>query len=564
MLARTLHYIWLLIVAALFLAAIVLAAGRLWVPTLGAYRAEMETLASETLGKNVSIGGIQGTWRGLSPVLKLRDIVIAEPGQPETALVIDQVWIGIDVKNYLQDHHLSLNSIDVIGADVTVIRGPDGKFSVDRLGNTTGDDASLAELFNIDRLSIHDSVITYEDRYAKRPPVRFSDVTLALDNAGEYPFLTGFAMLPAALGHRVDIAAELRSTEGLPAQWGGRVYLEGQSLLISQDNLRSIASDVNISGTADLRCWADLSAGKLKQVRSELEVTALQLHQQDADTHTDYMIDRFSGRFGWRRQPDGWQLTAQQLIVKQGDVVREGTGVSIAQRSYQGDSWYSGEFTGLYLEDLQLLARTAPGIPEARRQDIARLQPGGLVEKLYIDARTAGEHTEVTGFDMTFRDLAVRPVDGPGFSGLRGSVTGTKDRGAVWLRTRHAGFYDAGVFRDELQFDDVTGEVGWQWQDGNLAITGDALHLANADLAVTGQLELSVPAGDAAPVVDLQLDVDRALLGRIRHYLPAHVMPVKGVTWLDRSLVSGTIRDGSVLLKGPLDKLPFDHGEGRL
>ena len=55
MLARTLHYFWLLSVVALFVEAVVLAAGRLWVPTLGEYRAEVEALASEILQTSGSI-----------------------------------------------------------------------------------------------------------------------------------------------------------------------------------------------------------------------------------------------------------------------------------------------------------------------------------------------------------------------------------------------------------------------------------------------------------------------------------------------------------------------------
>jgi uncharacterized protein (TIGR02099 family) len=564
MLARTLHFFWLLGVATLFVAAVVLAAGRLWVPTLREYRAEVEALASEALQKTVTIGRMEGAWRGLSPVLKLRDISIAEPGQPAAALAIAEIRVGIDVKNYLHERRLSLESIDVIGADVTVIRDPDGNFHINRMAHASGGDASLAALFDIDRLSIHESVITYEDRRAERYPVRFSDVTLTLDNEAEYPLLTGYAMLPLQLGHRVDVSAEIRNTGGQPGQWGGRFYLQGHGLKISQDNLRTLASDVNVSGTADLRCWVNLGAGKLKQVRGELEVSALQLHQQGEDAGTDYAIDRFSGGFGWRKHPGGWQFTAQQLVVVQGAAVRKAAGVSIAQRSHRGDAYYSGEFTGLYLEDLQSLVRAATGIPEAQRHRIARLQPQGLIEKFYIDVRQTGERYAVQGFDMTFRDLGIRPADGPGFRGLRGSVTGTQNSGAAWLRTRHAGLFDAGVFRDELRFDNITGEVGWQWQDGDLAITGDSLHFENADFAFTGELELAIPHGDAAPVIDLQLDVHRGQLGRIKHYLPARVMPVTGVAWLDRSLASGDIRAGSVLLKGPLDKLPFDHGEGQL
>ncbi|MFV1972998.1 MAG: YhdP family protein [Thiohalobacterales bacterium] len=564
MLVRILHFFWLLTVSALFLAAVVIAVGRLWVPSLVDYRADLEELATDVLRKTVTIGRIEGAWRGLTPVLRLLDVAITEPGQPVAGLSISEIWIRIDAMNFLQERRLSLESIDVIGADVTVIRDPDGNFHISRMTQDSGDERSLADLFNIDRLSIHDSVITYEDWHAERYPVRFTDVTLTLDNTGEHPLLTGYVMLPPQLGHRVDVTAEIHETEGPPEQWGGRVYLKGHSLLISEENLRSIAADTNVSGTADLRCWVNLGAGQLKQVRGELEITALQLHQQGEDAGTDYAIDRFSGRFGWRKRPSGWQFTAQHLVVEQGADVREAAGVSIAQRSHQGDAYYSGEFTGLYLEDLLSVVRTAPGIPEAQRHRIARLQPEGLIEKFYIDVRRTGDRNEVQEFDMTFRDLGIRPADGPGFSGLRGSVTGTRDTGAIWLSARHAGFSDAGVFRDELRFDAVSGEIGWQWQDGDLAITGNALHVENADLALTGELDLGIPEDGATPVVDLQLEMHRGQLGRLRHYLPARVMPATGVAWLDRSLVSGDIRDGSVVLKGPLDKLPFDNGEGQL
>jgi uncharacterized protein (TIGR02099 family) len=62
----------------------------------------------------------------------------------------------------------------------------------------------------------------------------------------------------------------------------------------------------------------------------------------------------------------------------------------------------------------------------------------------------------------------------------------------------------------------------------------------------------------------LQLDIRRGELDRVSRYLPARIMPETGVAWLDRSLVSGNISNGSVRLSGPLDKLPFDRGEGRL
>jgi len=53
-------------------------------------------------------------------------------------------------------------------------------------------------------------------------------------------------------------------------------------------------------------------------------------------------------------------------------------------------------------------------------------------------------------------------------------------------------------------------------------------------------------------------------MARVPHYLPAKVMSPRGVAWLDRSLKSGVITDGVVVVNGRLDQIPFDNGEGVL
>ncbi|MCK5481390.1 MAG: hypothetical protein KAJ06_09590, partial [Gammaproteobacteria bacterium] len=66
---------WLLFVSLLFLTAVVLTAARLWVPTLGNYHHEVEAAASKALNRDVTIGKLEATWRGLGPVLKLKNVV---------------------------------------------------------------------------------------------------------------------------------------------------------------------------------------------------------------------------------------------------------------------------------------------------------------------------------------------------------------------------------------------------------------------------------------------------------------------------------------------------------
>ena len=106
MLKRIFHTLWLLSVALLFLVAVVLTAARLWVPALSEYRLEIERAASEVLKKDVSIGRLEATFRGLNPVLKLKHVVLADPAGIQDSLAIREVWITIDADQYLAEQQL--------------------------------------------------------------------------------------------------------------------------------------------------------------------------------------------------------------------------------------------------------------------------------------------------------------------------------------------------------------------------------------------------------------------------------------------------------------------------
>jgi uncharacterized protein (TIGR02099 family) len=563
MLARTLHSLWLLAVALLFLVAVVLMAGRLLVPLLGEYRAEVENLAGQALQRNVSIGRMQGTWRRLNPVLRLKDVVISEPQAPGSRLYIREVWLALDVRNYLLEGEVRIASIDVIGADLSVIRNADGHLYIEHLTSESGS-LVMPVLPDVDRLSIHDSVVRFEDRLAQRPALRFRDVTLRLDSAGGRHNLTGYALLPAALGQRIDVMADLGGSLLHPGQWSGQVYAEGKALAVTPENLRAIADDMDVTGIADVRVWAALGENRLQGISGELEINDLLLHQSGTGAAADYAVDRLAARFGWRRRESGWQFAAGNIEVGQGKHLRRGAGLSLAAHRAGVITYYSGNITRLFLQDLQSIVRSVPLIPEQQRQQLARLQPEGLVEELYVDLQKNADRIEVSTFNGSFRALGFQPRAAARIRGLNGSVTGASAAGAIWLHSEDAGYRDESLFRDELQFDRLAAEVAWRYQDGRLRIDSEDLVLENRDLALTGRLGLELPAGPAAPRLDLQAGISRAAIAGIRHYLPVHIMPASGVEWLERSLVSGEIHSGSVRLAGPLDKLPFDHGEGRL
>jgi uncharacterized protein (TIGR02099 family) len=563
MIGRLLHTFWLLLVGLLLLFAILLSVARLWVPVLGEYRKAAEHSLGELLDLPVSIARMDATWRGMNPVIKLRGVSIAgrEPGK--SLLEIGEVWVGIDIQAYLDEREFRPASIDIIGADVTLIRDPDGRLHLDGVDSGSGGGAGLSRLLSMERLAIHNSRVTFTDRQRQRAPVSFSGVKLTLHNDGSQYSLIGYAMLPPELVYRVDLQAVLQGSGDCIGGWNGRLYLKGQSVALSPEILPWLPHDTQLAGVADVRGWVDIKLGRLQSVIGEFDVNELQVGAGDGGDSMD--VDRLSGQIGWHLRESGWQLAAQNLIIEQDDVVRKETVFSATQDGAGEESLITADIRRLNLQDLRLAALLAPGVDPQYRQQLAALRPEGVIEEMVLHIRGDAGARTLAGFDAVFRDVGIRtPERSPVVQRLRGSITGTPQAGALWLDSRHVSVQDDALFRDVLTFDDLQGEAAWNNRQGLLIINSENLRVANDDLELQARLTVALPGTGGSPIVDLDADFVRGKLRRIRHYLPARIMPASGVSWLDSSLVSGDIAQGSIVLKGRLDQLPYDKGEGQL
>ncbi len=563
MIGRLLHTFWLLLVGLLLLFAVLLSVARLWVPVLGEYREAAEHSLGELLEQPVSIARMDATWRGMNPVIKLRGVSIAGREQGEPVLEIGEVWVGIDIQAYLDEREFRPASIDIIGADVTLIRDPDGRLHLDGIDSGSGGDAGLSRLLSMERLAIHDSRVTFRDRQRQRAPVRFSGVKLTLQNDGSQYSVIGYAMLPPELGYRVDLQAVLQGSGNWIGGWSGRLYLKGQSVALSPEILPRLPHDTQLAGIADVRGWVDIKLGRLQSVIGEVDVNGLQVTGGDGGDAID--VDRLSGQIGWRLRASGWQLAGQNLIIQQGDVLREGTVFGVTLDDTAEESLIRADISRLALQDLRLAALLAPGVDRQHRQQLAALRPEGMIEEMVLHiGGDAGART-VAGFDVVFREVGIRTPDrSPVVERLQGSISGTPQAGALWLDSRHVSVQDDALFRDVLRFDELEGEAAWNSRQGLLIINSENLRVANDDLELQARLTVALPGTGTSPIVDLDAELVRGKLRRIRHYLPARVMPASGVRWLDSSLVSGDIAQGSIVVKGRLDQLPYDNGEGQL
>ena len=93
---RTLRVAWLGVAAFIVVLAVTLSAARLLLPGMSEYKVQIESVVGDFLQRPVQIGSLDAAWRGLSPVLKLNEVVIQDRQFPNGELRIEEVQLALD------------------------------------------------------------------------------------------------------------------------------------------------------------------------------------------------------------------------------------------------------------------------------------------------------------------------------------------------------------------------------------------------------------------------------------------------------------------------------------
>ncbi len=563
MLKKSLHFLWLLLVTSLVLVAAALTAARVWIPEARVYHDEVERTVSQLLDKQVTIGRMRATWRGINPVIRLKDVEVADPAGGHEPLVASEVRVTIDAEHYLSHQKIRLSGIDVIGADLTVLRDADGTVYLEGF-RPAEDSELLTELLQM-ALTVHDVNVIYVDRLTGDPPQRFSSVSLSLRSEGDTHTLTGHALLPDDVGYRADVEAVLHGPPGRLQDWQGRIYVRGESIALTGVLGRLLTDDQVVEGVADLRLWLNTGADGVDSVSGEIDTESLAISQQGEGQTYTFAADTLRGQFGWRRHENGWQFAVQNVLVTQQQGHWTTPNLSLAGRQDDRTMSISGVSSLVVLDGFGALLPIIPGLSAEHRQLLGGLQPSGSIKDLAFSISSDDEETRIRHFSARFNGLSIEQSGAfPKLVGLDGRVLGDSSTGTLTFASYNAGIHDDRLFRELLPLDSAEGDVHWQLTDDAMEIATDALAIRNADLALNLKMGLFLPLHAGKPSINLAIDVEHLDIGRAHAYLPAKVMSPRGVAWLDRSLKSGVVTNGQVVVNGRLDQIPFDRGEGIL
>ncbi|TCJ12279.1 TIGR02099 family protein [Parasulfuritortus cantonensis] len=530
-------------------------------PDIVSYKADIEAAASRAVRAQIRIADIQADWWHLNPRVSLRGLTLAPPGQPVTLSLarVDATlsWLSLAL---LEPH---LSRLDIQQASLEIRRDATGKLFVAGLPvDSQGTPNPFPDwLLRQKEVTLSDGRLIWLDEMRGAPPLALEHVNLLVENLfGRHRFGL-VAEPPAEAGRHLDLRGELRggSVHDI-ASWSGRLYatLQGASATGLTKWSPWSQSAVRRS-TGDLRFWMDVGGGQIKGVVGDVAMRGVAVSL--ADELPDMVFDQVSGRMGWQRKgaeqtyfveklvfvtPDGHSAEPPSVRV----TVKPTAAGKVETAKIEADS--------LRLEALTALSGSLP-LPKPAHDWIADFNPRGFVEHMAFDWLGKQDfHVQAR-----FREGGLNAgATLPGFSGLSGEIDADPRQGRVQLNSQAFHFVLDRVFRQPLDFNRFDAELSWNGvAEGGYHFKLVSADLGNADLDGHAEGELTWRPGQA-PVIDMTAHLSRGNGNAVWRYLPRTVSD-DAYTWVKDSISAGVSPDTRLVLRGPLDRFPFDQGGGQ-
>jgi len=531
------------------LAALALLALRLALPHWEGLQSWVETAAGQMLQREVSTERIDLGWRGWSPALVARDVSVAMPDADP--IEIEALNLSLSVRASLRNRYPALQ-LQARGASLQLARHEDGRLALH--GHVFGDADAPAADMAVERwpdIELADITLAWDDRVAGlESRLHLSRGSFRSDHTGALGLHMRGALQGAADG-RFVLGIDIPDARRRDA----RFYLDAAEVdLAAWSPWLSYAGWPQLDGLVSLELWGQVCDGRITWLRGE--------HDTRLEPDTAGGLADLGHRFDWRVSDGLHQSSWVGTYPGSGDL----------RLRYR----LSGAADALVVESLELAAsrvEVEPYAPllrllEQRAPELAepleRVRPRGTLDAVRLQARHDDGRLQPVWGEAELRDLYWRAGDyGPGLMGVDGYLQWRDGGAEIEVDSRNLRFEMPELFDEPVWLDAARGRLRAERRgDGDWRISGEGLHLENADAAVRGRLRLLLDGHESGPELDLALDILRADGDYTADYLPVHHLPATTYRWLAEGIRTAHSPGGGMVFRGRPREFPFAGDEG--
>jgi uncharacterized protein (TIGR02099 family) len=268
------------------------------------------------------------------------------------------------------------------------------------------------------------------------------------------------------------------------------------------------------------------------------------------------------GRIEYSKDQSGWLIAASNFVVSTVDGTWPLATIGLEARNDSDGEMQRLSASASYLR-LDDWRHFAEWMPDDMRTALGEIDPTGVMRDLQLDLDNLQSGELLYSVISQLDEAGVAARDSlPGLRNLSGMVRADNNGGRLEIESVGLVVDLASQLDEAIMFDDAIGTVIWRRNAEGLIILSDSVRIRNADMDSQSSLQVNLPADGSAPIVDFQGSWSVNDVSAMKRYLPAkHIKPAL-YQWLSDALVAGNAPRGTTRLSGPLDKFPFDNGEG--
>lgn len=553
---------WTALTLLSILAAILVGIGKLLMPYSEKYQPQLEAWLSREFKQPVVVDSFTGEWKAFGPRISFKGVTLMGDGEGTGEIAIQQAALDIKPLNLLLPGQ-PLYTFRIIGADLSLIRTPEGRYELSGLGVSgrgpkDPDSQGFSNLARVGEVRLEDSSLSFDD--AER------NIHLQLSGMQGRLQINGNELATALEASITDptrqrVLGDLKATALITlddeqrlsdAQW----HIKTGELMISElaQQLPPHAL-VPLSGWLNAEIWGEWSESRDQLMEGVIDLRESTLSEQPQVLELDHLNTRFRWNFHNRKN---WRIDLSDLEVVQADKHWLTKHMSI-ERNIPGNIgiWVSSDFLDIEFP-LQLTQRIMSSYGTRWPKQMPLQSRGELHDfDLVLDSRwklyqASGDMRKIDAWDWgKYPDVA----------GIQGRVELLEGEGEVEFSGTGVRMNWPRNFRREAIVDIPGCRMEILWGQAWRIDARDCL-IQNENFSISGRSRFAGNTGK--PEMDINIRFSRLDLPALDDYWPQSVMSQKVIDWLSKGIVAGQAAEGRFSLRGDMDEWPFTGHEGEL
>jgi uncharacterized protein (TIGR02099 family) len=537
------------------LLAIAVGLFRLFLPRVPEYQDEIKGWASAAIGMEVEFSGMDARWGLSGPELQFYDAELMRLGSGVRIVAAEEVGIGVGLMRLLFEQALVVDRLVIRDTSVDIRQLDDG--SIWFQGMSTDD--------LLDSLSGNSETPVSIEVIGEDIELRF------MQPGDEGPHYFAVPRVSVSVDeNRIAADADIR----LPDELGSQLSVSATQVLAVPVDERSWdifvdAEDISlpgwselspdrrkfVSGTGDMELALAIADGGVTIATAELDFTDIALVE-------DIFFD-VAGRIEVDISDNDWLVAANEFTVSMQDhewpesTLRVEAGVDREGNVVMLDMTASY----LVLDDVRLVA---PWLDDKQKTQLSDFAPSGVIRNLI--ATVSEIDSDAPRFNISAeldRVGLVGSQQRPGVQGFSGLLRANRAGGRLEIDSDDLEVRAPEYLSEIIEIDQAEGTVIWRNSNNRTTILSDSIAITSEFFDSQSNVQLIIDNDGSSPEIDLASTWSISDIAEAKRYIPRKGLKPKLYDWFQMALVDGSITRGTTTLNGPLNKFPFDDGEGR-